>query len=80
MVGKKVEPPGINEVQYYIHSREGILQHDDVSSWVTLVHLFKNAWMPSKIVGTKDAVAEEKPEQVKSLDFNEVYLVWSFIS
>lgn len=36
--------------------------------------------MPSKIVGTKDAVAEEKSEQVKSLDFNEVYLVWSFIS
>lgn len=63
MVGKKVEPTGINEVQYfYIHSREDILQHDNFFI-VGNIHLLKNSEMPSKIVGSKDAVAEEKPEQ-----------------
>lgn len=63
MVGKKVDPTGINEVQdFYIHSREGILQHDDFFIMGN-IHLFKNSEMPSKIVGTKDTVAEEKPEQ-----------------
>ena len=27
------------------------------------IHFAKNSEMPSKIVGSKDAVAEEKPEQ-----------------